>query len=63
MKKYITQFKFLIFVFSLLLVSKLQSQQVQWPKEQILSFTSQWKGERFNDGRPKVPDNLVKKAC
>ncbi|WP_435357430.1 RraA family protein [Emticicia sp. SJ17W-69] len=39
------------------------SQQIQWPKEQILLFTSQWKGERFPDGRPRVSDDLVKRLA
>jgi 4-hydroxy-4-methyl-2-oxoglutarate aldolase len=33
--------------------------QVKQTREQILFYTSQWKGERFPDGRPKVPDNLL----
>ena len=31
-------------------------------KEQILFYTSDWKGERFPDGRPKIPDDLLKRA-
>lgn len=29
-------------------------------KEDIIQLTSQWKGERFPDGRPKVPDKYIK---
>jgi 4-hydroxy-4-methyl-2-oxoglutarate aldolase len=36
--------------------------QVTTGKEQILFFTSEWKGERFADGRPKIPDSLVTRA-
>jgi regulator of RNase E activity RraA len=36
--------------------------QVKTTKEQILFYTSDWKGERFTDGRPKVPDDLLKRA-
>ena len=25
-------------------------------------YTSDWKGDRFPDGRPKVPDDLLKRA-
>jgi 4-hydroxy-4-methyl-2-oxoglutarate aldolase len=39
------------------------SQQIQQSKEQILIYTSLWKGERYPDGRPKVPDNLVKRLA
>ena len=36
--------------------------QVKQTREQILFYTSQWKGERFPDGRPKVPDNLLQRV-
>jgi 4-hydroxy-4-methyl-2-oxoglutarate aldolase len=36
--------------------------QVKMSKEQMLFYTSDWKGERFPDGRPKVPDDLLKRA-
>ena len=36
--------------------------QVKTTKDQIMSYTSDWKGERFPDGRPKVPDDLLKRA-
>jgi regulator of RNase E activity RraA len=32
------------------------------PKDELTFLTSQWKGERFPDGRPKVPDALVERA-
>jgi hypothetical protein len=36
--------------------------QVKPNKDQILFYTSDWKGERFADGRPKVADNLLTRA-
>jgi 4-hydroxy-4-methyl-2-oxoglutarate aldolase len=36
--------------------------QVKMTKEQIMFYTSDWKGERFPDGRPKIPDDLLKRA-
>ena len=36
--------------------------QVKTTKEQILFYTAEWKGERFPDGRPKVPDSLLTRA-
>src|SRR5258708_16805786 len=36
--------------------------QVKMTKEQIMFYTSEWKGERFPDGRPKIPDDLLKRA-
>lgn len=35
--------------------------QIQATKEEILFYTSEWTGERFPDGRPKVPDNIVER--
>ena len=36
--------------------------QVKQTKEQIMFYTSEWKGERFPDGRPKGADNLFQRA-
>ncbi len=32
------------------------------PKDELVFLTSEWKGERFADGRPKIPDALVERA-
>ncbi|WP_162051782.1 RraA family protein [Pontibacter pamirensis] len=32
------------------------------PKEELVFLTSEWKGERFPDGRPKIPDALLERA-
>jgi regulator of RNase E activity RraA len=31
-------------------------------RDEMIFLTSQWKGERFADGRPKVPDDLLARA-
>ena len=31
-------------------------------KEEMLFLTSEWKGERFPDGRPKISDDLIERA-
>jgi hypothetical protein len=31
-------------------------------KEELIFLTAEWKGERFADGRPKIPDNLLERA-
>lgn len=31
-------------------------------KEELIFLTSEWKGERFADGRPKIPDALIQRA-
>jgi len=53
------------FIIVLLIViascKQLHSQQVQITKEQLVALTPLWKGERFPDGRPKVPDDILKR--
>jgi 4-hydroxy-4-methyl-2-oxoglutarate aldolase len=36
--------------------------QVKMSREQMLFYTSDWKGDRFPDGRPKLPDSLLARA-
>jgi regulator of RNase E activity RraA len=31
-------------------------------KEQLIFYTSEWEGERFDDGRPRIPDDLLERA-
>lgn len=31
-------------------------------RDELIFYTSEWKGERFPDGRPKIPDALVERA-
>lgn len=51
-------------VFSLLLnlcvAGSLFAQTI--PKDELMFLTSEWKGERFPDGRPKISDDLVQRA-
>ena len=32
------------------------------PRDLLVKYTSQWEGERYDDGRPKVPDRLLERA-
>jgi regulator of RNase E activity RraA len=46
-----------------LLVTQKNSVNAQTiPKEELIFLTSEWTGERFADGRPKIPDDLVNRA-
>jgi 4-hydroxy-4-methyl-2-oxoglutarate aldolase len=36
--------------------------QVKMTREQIVFYTSDWKGDRFPDGRPRLSDDLLKRA-
>ena len=57
-----TKMKHLLCCFTLLFVANLiNSQSVQMSKADLITLTSEWKGERFPDGRPKVPDNIIQR--
>lgn len=51
----------LVMVFCLLSVVGVTSQGVTASPEYIKELTSNWKGERFKDGRPKVSDALLER--
>jgi regulator of RNase E activity RraA len=36
-----------------------QAQQEFFTREDVVKYTPDWKGERFPDGRPKVPDSIL----
>ncbi len=36
--------------------------QVKMTRDQMLFYTSEWKGDRFPDGRPRLPDSLLQRA-
>jgi 4-hydroxy-4-methyl-2-oxoglutarate aldolase len=46
----------------LLPASALKAQLWTWNKEQMTEYTKAWTGERFPDGRPKVPDEWLDRA-
>jgi regulator of RNase E activity RraA len=52
--------KFFYFLPLLLLSSWLQAQTI--PKEELTFLTTEWKGERFADGRPRIPDAVIEQA-
>ena len=47
---------------SLLLPQPSNAQLWTWTKEQMLEYTKAWTGERFPDGRPKVPDEWLERS-
>jgi len=51
------------FFFALVLCSSFfaNAQQVTLSGDQVKALTPEWKGERFPDGRPKVPDKLLER--
>ncbi|MBH55433.1 MAG: dimethylmenaquinone methyltransferase [Opitutaceae bacterium] len=52
----------LIQIISLLVLAQtLISMPLKMSKEDIIRYTPEWKGERFSDGRPKVPDGIIER--
>lgn len=41
------------------MIPVIQAQLGMFTAEQRIMLTPDWKGERFPDGRPKVPDNVL----
>jgi len=52
---------FILFVALLFCAQQLICQQVQVSKDELIALTYLWKGERFADGRPKVPDDILRR--
>ena len=46
-------------VLILAVVPDLKAQQEFFTREDVIKYTPEWKGERFADGRPKVPDSVL----
>jgi regulator of RNase E activity RraA len=42
------------------ITTTLQAQTI--PREELIFLTSEWKGERFPDGRPKISDDMIRRA-
>ncbi len=52
--------RFLLLSISLLFLQASIAQSLT--KEGLIFLTQEWEGERFEDGRPKIPDDLLKRA-
>ncbi len=52
----------LLFTIACSLSTSIVFAQVKQTKEQILFYTSDYKGERYPDGRPKLPASLLERA-
>src|SRR5680860_40979 len=51
--------RYILFLVLIGLATQLMGQQIS--KEELIFLTPEWKGERFDDGRPKVPDDILKR--
>jgi len=50
-------------IFAALFALPAMAQLGMFTKDQLVAITSEWKGERFPDGRPKVPDEVLDKLA
>jgi regulator of RNase E activity RraA len=50
----------LILVLGVCFSASLEAQTIS--KDELIFLTSEWKGERFADGRPKISDDLIERA-
>ncbi len=53
----------LVGLFAALFALPAMAQLGMFTKDQLIAITSEWKGERFPDGRPKVPDAVLDKLA
>ncbi|MBU3822764.1 RraA family protein [Flavobacteriaceae bacterium XHP0103] len=51
----------LLAVIALTFGSQVYAQDVVISKEELIALTPSWTGERFPDGRPKVPDDILRR--
>ncbi len=49
-------------IFSVCLSGIFQAAAQTMPAGELAALTAEWKGERFSNGRPKIPDALVQRA-
>ena len=49
------------FIFLVCAVLQLSGQSLSPTPDQIKALSPEWKGERFSDGRPKVPDIIIER--
>ena len=53
---------FMLLVIPCVLALPLQAQVLTFTREQLIKFTEKNPFERFPDGRPKVPDQILEKV-
>ena len=51
---------YITIIFCFIGLHLVNAQQIS--KEELIYLTSAWKGDRFNDGRPKIPSDLMERA-
>lgn len=57
--KYLKSSSIFVFIFCICIHFSSTAQTI--PKEKLIAITPEWDGERFDDGRPRVPDNILER--
>lgn len=55
--------RFLLMLIGFYFLADLAADAQTIPKEELIFLTASWKGERFADGRPKIPDDVLQRAA
>ena len=53
--------KLWLFTLTLVCVAMVSAQPGVFSKSELIKYTPEWMGDRFEDGRPKVPDAILKR--
>jgi 4-hydroxy-4-methyl-2-oxoglutarate aldolase len=51
----------LVLLIGIIICFSVSAQPTSLTKDEMLYYTSIWKGDRFPDGRPKVPDDIIQR--
>lgn len=54
--------KYLFFIITFLIPCLCDISAQTIPRDELVFLTGEWEGERFTDGRPKIPDDLIIRA-
>ncbi|WP_142714860.1 RraA family protein [Fodinibius sediminis] len=57
--KYVKSWSIFVFIFCLCFPFRVNAQTI--PEEKLIALTPHWEGERFDDGRPRVPDHILER--
>lgn len=61
LKTYFPAISAAVIVLSFFFVIPVKAQPLSLTKEEMIQYTPLWQGERFPDGRPKVPDDIIRR--
>jgi len=60
-EKYIRLFSVFTLIFCFVFGMSSEAQEVQVSEQELIELTPEWDGERYQDGRPKVPESILER--